>query len=1290
MAEPNLLPILLPRGTLSPTTEVYTWGGSGFIGALSRGKDDTESLPIKPVSSLSHRSIVDVSCGSYSTAAISEQGELFLSGLNDEGQLILSKSEDDELIDSDVIFRPREVRQLIGQRIVQAALGEKHVACVNSSWQALAFGASETGALGTTLTPNAESLSPRVIRGIGPNKIVQVACGGAHTLILTRFGMVFSSGSGLRGALGHGDLVDKVEATRIKALTAVPIAQIACGDDFSHAVSVTGELYSWGANKYGQLGRAKETDVILTPEPLQNPPEAIRFAAAGSSHSAIISHSGRLYTAGKNDKKQLGLSNQDANVEVFSLVNVAHSSSSSSLDVNGGSQSTLTEEKLDLYQVREVACGSRHTLILLVNGKVFSAGDISEGATGRSNIGVNNNSTTGKDHDLELVDELSQKGVFRIAAAGNHNAIVRITNGSAVACLPGIRPFGVMAFQNEKAFLKAISDDKLLPEPRKYLKTRALVRETFSNPSVLAGSFSLGPGAVAKFVETICSENEIERRLKRMKMTSSEAHIEEVNAKYVAITKETNNDATATMSDIDAIRSDSATSTTASESSSTLSRSTSSLSFIRVPATDLDDDDMNSDVPSSPMFPEDGYTNSLPPPPITPRHVPRTPLGLSSTVELARASEMTESPILISSDRSGLDVASLIRTYVSLVGTGSPEVVTELCDALALLVGELEAISLSRAENDLCFVRVLFAAFLAPINAQASISIVGLTYARLCALLLAISQPKRDLLVSWAINECSTEALGLYIIRALHAHISHHWKLIADANMPRQHFIMATKMLQGSSSLPTPPFNRNRMSNGFAFEWVVRVLRCFYLANRGKAERGDALPNSAFFNSDLSSMNDGLLFEDFHLWRDRDKHKRTTASPLALCGYPFVFDASAKRRIVLIEAHLMMRHEANHAMNTMMMSTFTNAGGMIPVQPFLSLTVRRTHLLSDTLRQLMGAAAIRQNELRKQIKVQFVGEEGIDQGGVTKELFSLLVREVFDIKYGLWTFNADSRTAWPHPIAGVESSSEFKLLGMIMGLAVHNGILLDAHFPLPLYKKLLGIETKGLSDLRAVNPGLAMGLQKLLDYSPAEDVENIFCLNFEATYEAFGEAESVELCPGGKEIAVTGENRERYVQLYTNWVLNLSTDKAMGEFKSGFELLLSGPTLQMLQPEELELLVTGTPHLDFRQLERVTVYDGGFSAEDPTIKNLWSVIHSFSDEYKRKLLLFVTGSAKAPIGGLSNLAFKVQRNGAADSNSLPQAATCFNVLLLPPYPTLEKLKERLETAILETEGFGMK
>ena len=71
------------------------------------------------------------------------------------------------------------------------------------------------------------------------------------------------------------------------------------------------------------------------------------------------------------------------------------------------------------------------------------------------------------------------------------------------------------------------------------------------------------------------------------------------------------------------------------------------------------------------------------------------------------------------------------------------------------------------------------------------------------------------------------------------------------------------------------------------------------------------------------------------------------------------------------------------------------------------------------------------------------------------------------------------------------------------------------------------------------------------------------------------------------------------------------------------------------------------------------------------------------------LFLFPAGSNKAPIGGLGNLGFKIQRMGP-DSESLPTAHTCFDVILLPEYSSREKTKERLLRAINECEGFGLK
>ena len=105
------------------------------------------------------------------------------------------------------------------------------------------------------------------------------------------------------------------------------------------------------------------------------------------------------------------------------------------------------------------------------------------------------------------------------------------------------------------------------------------------------------------------------------------------------------------------------------------------------------------------------------------------------------------------------------------------------------------------------------------------------------------------------------------------------------------------------------------------------------------------------------------------------------------------------------------------------------------------------------------------------------------------------------------------------------------------------------------------------------------------------------------------------------------------------------------------------------------------------------------------------MVHEFSEEQKRKLLQFTTGSDRVPVGGLSKLKLIIAKNGP-DSNRfaivifkrrkkervtscfvvvfrLPTAHTCFNVLLLPDYTCKDKLKERLEKAILYAKGFGM-
>ena len=303
-------------------------------------------------------------------------------------------------------------------------------------------------------------------------------------------------------------------------------------------------------------------------------------------------------------------------------------------------------------------------------------------------------------------------------------------------------------------------------------------------------------------------------------------------------------------------------------------------------------------------------------------------------------------------------------------------------------------------------------------------------------------------------------------------------------------------------------------------------------------------------------------------------------------------------------------------------------------------------------------------------------------GGVTREFFQLLCSQLFDVLTGMWTHGGNvtwfnSNCSW--------NDEGFFLSGILVGLAVYNGVLLDVLFPQAVYRKLLGLPL-GFEDL--FDEEIKSGLQKLLDYE-GDDVEDIFCLTFDVAWMDLGMEKRRDLKPNGSNIPVTADNKEEYVMLYVRWLLVDSIYPQYESFEAGFLRVMEDSTMDLLRPEDLELLVVGSPELDFAALQANTEYEGGFAADSPVIGNFWRFVHHCSRELQLDLLKFVTGSTKAPIGGLGKMNFKIQRAGP-DSNHLPTSHTCFNTLLLPDYgDNYEKLNERLSRAIVECEGFGL-
>ncbi len=119
----------------------------------------------------------------------------------------------------------------------------------------------------------------------------------------------------------------------------------------------------------------------------------------------------------------------------------------------------------------------------------------------------------------------------------------------------------------------------------------------------------------------------------------------------------------------------------------------------------------------------------------------------------------------------------------------------------------------------------------------------------------------------------------------------------------------------------------------------------------------------------------------------------------------------------------------------------------------------------------------------------------MDEGGVQKEWFQLIVAAIFDAKYGMFSYKEKSRYFWFRS-SSADAIGEFELIGIILGLAIYNSVILDVRFPLVVYKKLLGIKST-LDDLCVLKPVLGRGLKQLLSFEG--DVENTYMRSFAIT-----------------------------------------------------------------------------------------------------------------------------------------------------------------------------------------------
>jgi E3 ubiquitin-protein ligase HUWE1 len=298
----------------------------------------------------------------------------------------------------------------------------------------------------------------------------------------------------------------------------------------------------------------------------------------------------------------------------------------------------------------------------------------------------------------------------------------------------------------------------------------------------------------------------------------------------------------------------------------------------------------------------------------------------------------------------------------------------------------------------------------------------------------------------------------------------------------------------------------------------------------------------------------------------------------------------------------------------------------------LQINVRRQYVFEDSYHQLQGRKG---DEIKySKLNVRFHQEEGVDAGGVTREWFSALARQMFNPDYALFRPSAaDKVTYQPNRASGVnpEHLLYFKFVGRIIGKAIYDGRLLDAYFTRSFYKCIIGAAVD-FKDIEPVDPEFHKSLEWILN----NDITDVLDLNFSVEVDDFGKRRIVDLIENGRKIAVDESNKIEYVRLVSEQKLVLAIKDQIKAFLSGFNEVIPKDLVKVFNEQELELLISGMPDIDIDDWKNNTEYQN-YSSSSPQIQWFWRAVRSFSQEERAKLIQFATGTSKVPLEGFAQL-----------------------------------------------------
>ncbi|ERE82012.1 NEDD4-like E3 ubiquitin-protein ligase WWP1 [Cricetulus griseus] len=327
----------------------------------------------------------------------------------------------------------------------------------------------------------------------------------------------------------------------------------------------------------------------------------------------------------------------------------------------------------------------------------------------------------------------------------------------------------------------------------------------------------------------------------------------------------------------------------------------------------------------------------------------------------------------------------------------------------------------------------------------------------------------------------------------------------------------------------------------------------------------------------------------------------------------------------------------------------------------VKINVSRQTLFEDSFQQIM---ALKPYDLRRRLYVIFRGEEGLDYGGLAREWFFLLSHEVLNPMYCLFEYAGKNNYCLqinPASTINPDHLSYFCFIGRFIAMALFHGKFIDTGFSLPFYKRMLSKKLT-IKDLESIDTEFYNSLIWIRDNNIEECGLEMY---FSVDMEILGKVTSHDLKLGGSNILVTEENKDEYIGLMTEWRFSRGVQEQTKAFLDGFNEVVPLQWLQYFDEKELEVMLCGMQEVDLADWQRNTVYRH-YTRNSKQIIWFWQFVKETDNEVRMRLLQFVTGTCRLPLGGFAELMgsngpqkFCIEKVGK--DTWLPRSHTCIHV-----------------------------